>query len=204
MAIDEYIPTEYINDSIPAINASNLNKAENAIKTVTDEVRLIGSVAPVGSVIAFAGSPAPQGYLTCDGSEYSRSAYPSLFSAISTLYGSGNGSTTFNVPDLRGEFVRGLDDGRGVDPGRVLGTNQEFALERLQATITFRGEANRVGFISDTDGIAEHSSTESYDAESGEDGNSLGRVLTLDSALTTNSADETRPRNVAMTYIIKT
>jgi hypothetical protein len=79
---------------------------------------------PPGTILTFAGSATPAGYIVCDGSAVSRSYYPNLFTAIGTTYGAGNGSTTFNVPDLRGEFIRGLDLSRGVDAGRALGTYQ--------------------------------------------------------------------------------
>ena len=72
----------------------------------------------------FAGAAAPSGWLECDGSAVARADYADLFSAIGTVYGAGDGSTTFNLPDLRGEFLRGLDSGRGVDADRVLGSAQ--------------------------------------------------------------------------------
>lgn len=79
---------------------------------------------PAGIVKYFANSSAPSGYLKANGAAVSRSVYVDLFIAIGTLYGAGDGSTTFNVPDLRGEFSRSLDDGRGVDSGRGIGTWQ--------------------------------------------------------------------------------
>lgn len=77
---------------------------------------------PAGTVQYFANLTAPIGYLECNGQSVSTTQYPELFNAIGYLYG-GVGAN-FNVPDLRGEFVRGLDNGRGADPGRVVGTNQ--------------------------------------------------------------------------------
>ena len=85
-------------------------------------------VVPSGVVEAYAGSVAPDGWLLCNGSAVSRSEYADLFAICGTIYGNGDGSTTFNLPDLRGEFVRGLDNGRGVDTGRTLGTSQAQAL----------------------------------------------------------------------------
>ena len=70
---------------------------------------------PAGTVNAFAGASAPDGYLLCNGGTISRSIYSDLFASIGTTYGAGDGSTTFALPDLRGEFLRGLDSGRGVD-----------------------------------------------------------------------------------------
>lgn len=74
--------------------------------------------SPVGAVIFFAGSSAPNGYLICDGSEVSRSTYPDLFTAIGTTYGSGNGTNTFNLPDMRQRFPLGK---AGSGTGSVLG-----------------------------------------------------------------------------------
>jgi microcystin-dependent protein len=67
---------------------------------------------PVGSVFAFAAAAAPAGYLLCNGQAVSRTTYAALWAVIGTTYGSGDGSTTFNVPDMRGEFIRGKPDGR--------------------------------------------------------------------------------------------
>jgi microcystin-dependent protein len=70
----------------------------------------------------------PAGWLKANGVAISRTTYAALFGALGTLYGAGDGSTTFNLPDLRGEFIRGFDDGRGVDPARSLGTKQKGTL----------------------------------------------------------------------------
>ncbi len=77
-----------------------------------------------GDVAYFARDTAPSGYIKANGAAVSRTAYAALFAAIGTTFGAGDGSTTFNVPDLRGYFPRGYDDGRGVDSGRVFGSNQ--------------------------------------------------------------------------------
>ncbi len=82
------------------------------------------SAMPVGSVITFAGPSAPAGYLQCNGAAVSRTTYADLFAVIGTMYGVGNGSTTFNLPDYRGYFLRGRDNGAGVDPDRASRTNR--------------------------------------------------------------------------------
>ena len=79
---------------------------------------------PAGFVAYFTYTTAPTGWLKCNGAAISRTTYASLFSVIGTTFGSGDGSTTFNVPELRGEFIRGYDDGRGVDSGRTFGSYQ--------------------------------------------------------------------------------
>ena len=85
---------------------------------------LLNSVNPAGRIAWFATSTNPIGWLVANGQAVSRTTYSRLFAAIGTSYGSGNGTTTFNLPDLRGEFIRGADLGRGVDPGRQQGTVQ--------------------------------------------------------------------------------
>ena len=67
-----------------------------------------------GSLIDYCGSSAPDGYLPCDGSAVSRSIYSTLFGAIGTTWGVGDGSTTFNVPDFRGRFIYGADGAHAV------------------------------------------------------------------------------------------
>jgi microcystin-dependent protein len=79
---------------------------------------------PVGSFLWHTASSVPTSYLEANGAAISRSTYASLFAVIGTTYGTGDGTTTFNVPDVRGYFVRGYDNGRGVDTSRVFGSNQ--------------------------------------------------------------------------------
>jgi microcystin-dependent protein len=76
---------------------------------------------PTGSVIPFAGSSAPTNWLLCDGRStgISRTTYANLFAVIGTTYGAGDGSTTFNLPDLRGRVAAGADDMGGTDAGRL-------------------------------------------------------------------------------------
>ena len=76
-------------------------------------------IMPTGAVLPYAGSSAPTGFLLCYGQAISRSTYADLFSAISTTYGTGDGSSTFNVPDLRGRVVAGQDDMGGSSANRL-------------------------------------------------------------------------------------
>jgi len=85
---------------------------------------------------------APLGFLACDGSAVSRTLYPDLFAAIGITWGNGDGGTTFNLPDARGEFVRGFDSGRGVDAGRVFATTQADSLKAHSHTIAFEGHTS--------------------------------------------------------------
>ncbi len=88
-------------------------------------VSVSSDVSEVGKISMFARSTAPSGYLKCNGAAISRTTYAALFSVIGTTFGAGDGSTTFNIPDLRGEFIRGWDDARGVDTSRVFGSWQD-------------------------------------------------------------------------------
>ncbi len=98
------------------------------VASVTAATATVNSAAVngVGKVEWFAFSAAPAGYMTANGAAVSRTTYATLFNAIGTTFGAGDGSTTFNLPDLRGAFVRGWDNGRGLDSwsGRPFGTYQ--------------------------------------------------------------------------------
>lgn len=143
-----------------------------------------------GEICWFARITAPAGFLKANGAAVSRSTYAALFAAIGITWGAGDGSTTFNLPDLRGEFPRGLDDGRGVDAGRALGTAQLDAMQGHIHAIT--NQANNLG-----------------GGGSGANVASGGTNLTTSSPLsdgtngTPRTAAETRPRNVALLACIR-
>lgn len=81
--------------------------------------RETGAPVPVGLVAPFAGAVAPAGWLLCHGQAVDRASHAALFAVIGTTYGAGNGSTTFNLPDLRGRVAAGRDNMGGVAAGRV-------------------------------------------------------------------------------------
>lgn len=139
-----------------------------------------GGGLPAGAVIWHAAQIPPSGFLVCDGSAKSRTDFAALFAAIGTTYGAGNGSTTFNVPDLRGEFVRGWDNGRGVDAGRSFGSSQAADFEQHTHTVT-----------TGTGSLGGGSSAYARTGSSGS--------ATIGNA----GGDETRPRNVALLPCIK-
>lgn len=89
---------------------------------------------PSGTIMAYAGSAAPTGWAFCDGSAISRTTYADLYAAIGTTYGSGNGSTTFNLPDLRGRSIYGTDNMGGSAAGRLTTTGGISANNTLGAT----------------------------------------------------------------------
>ena len=140
-----------------------------------------GGSAKVGSVITMTTSDIPDGYIKCNGATVSRTTYADLFAIVSTLYGVGDGSTTFKLPDYRGEFLRGWADGRSVDTGRAIGTYQadEF-------------ESHTHGF--------KIGSTNTASTNFARQGQSGGIFTTYTYA---TGGSETRPRNRAVMYVIK-
>jgi microcystin-dependent protein len=165
-----------------------ISRAEAAVTAaeVVAEAATEASLKNVGMVGFFPMAAAPDGWLEANGAAVSRTTYAALFAKIGTTSGVGDGSTTFNLPDLRGEFVRGLDNGRGVDVGRAIGSSQ-------------------------ADGIKSHSHTTSFNRYN--DGNSLqasalsasGSVSQGVVAMPSSSTGgaETRPRNIALLACIK-
>lgn len=161
---------------------------------------------PPGAVQLFAMATPPTGWLSCDGSAVSRTTHARLFAALGTNYGAGDGSTTFNLPDLRGEFVRGWDDGRGVDSGRALGSSQADELASHGHNASASSVPDHVhGLPVDNDDAKAGGATFASDDQ--------GRVMTNDTdpagahtpsvSVDPTGGAETRPRNVAMLYAIK-
>jgi microcystin-dependent protein len=149
----------------------------SAIQTQIDNIVAI----PSGTIINVAMNTAPSGYLKANGAAVSRTTYAALFTAIGSTFGVGDGSTTFNVPDLRGEFVRGWDDSRGIDSGRVFGSAQADELKAHVHSVTSGNSSNAQG---------------STPFES---------ASTANNSYNTNSTGgaETRPRNIALLACIK-
>jgi microcystin-dependent protein len=80
---------------------------------------LVSKAGVIGEVKTFAGAAAPEGYLLCQGQAVSRTTYANLFDVLGTSHGQGDGSTTFNLPDYRGRFLRGRASGSANDPDRA-------------------------------------------------------------------------------------
>jgi len=145
-----------------------------------------GLLGITGSILFFARNTAPTGWLKANGAAVSRTSYAALFAAIGTTFGVGNGSTTFNLPDLRGEFLRGWDDGRGIDSGRGFGSAQAGEIQAHT-----------------------HEKAAAYGnpAATFSDSSVWSRVGTADqtSSIRTGSTGgtETRPRNIALLACIK-
>ncbi|AOZ02267.1 hypothetical protein BKK81_23580 [Cupriavidus sp. USMAHM13] len=171
-----------------ADTGNGLLKQRNAANTAWIKlgplgVANFGLIMP-GTVAFHAKSAAPAGWLKCNGGAVSRTTYAELFAEIGTSFGAGDGSTTFNLPELRGEFVRAWDDGRGVDSGRSFASIQLGSVESHRHT--FRAAFNGTG----TSG-----SIAQYGANGQAEGPQLSTEIT--------GAGETRPRNIALLACIK-
>ena len=95
---------------------------DGAVTAAKLDAGAVSVLMPTASIMPYAGSSAPTGYLLCDGAAISRSTYSTLFGLLATTYGSGDGSSTFNIPDLRGRVIAGQDDMGGSSANRL--TNQ--------------------------------------------------------------------------------
>lgn len=100
----------------------NLHAATKAYVDTQIASNISGGGSPIGSIVYYAAQNVPVGWMECDGRALDKNAYSVLFSVIGYTY--GGGGNNFKLPDLRGEFIRGWDHGRGADIGRVFGTSQ--------------------------------------------------------------------------------
>ncbi len=154
-------------------------------------------LVPPGTVVAFAGDTAPAGWMLCDGTAVSQTTYAALFRAIGTAHGSGGGIGMFNVPDLRGRFVRGVDRGAMRDPDRATrtaangGGNDGDRVGSLQAD-GFGSHHHALGSI--IIGITPGSANIRFPGPPGVD-NYVNTAL--------NGNSETRPVNIGLNYIIR-
>jgi microcystin-dependent protein len=170
--------------------------SNNTLKLPTTGT-VLSAIIP-GEVKWFAMSTAPTGFLKANGAAVSRTTYAALFSAIGTTFGVGDGSSTFNLPDLRGEFVRGWADDRAVDTGRAFGSAQGEAFASHAHGVNDPGHAHLLDYLvplqlNDTD-RGGNSATFSID-------NVVQPATTVSGtniSIQNSGGAETRPRNIAI------
>lgn len=160
----------------------------------------------VGEVAFFARTTPPSGWLKANGAAVSRTTYAALFAAIGTTFGAGDGLTTFNLPDLRGEFLRGLDDGRNIDRGRRLGTAQGDAIRNITGKLdgSAMGSGNQVleGKMIASGAIGTTYQQRQWSGDQGGWGEQ-SVSFDFDASRVVPTASENRPRNVALLACIK-
>lgn len=188
------------------------------------------ALVPAGAVVAYGGTSAPTGFLMCDGTAVSRATYSALFTAIGTAHGTGDGSTTFNLPDYRGRFLRGVDGSAGVDPdkasrtamatggntGNNVGSVQSDQNASHNHTLTDPGHTHSQNFYQGT--IGTPSGSGYYGVGNGNSELDFAGLYsqgaqnasvnvnstTTGITLATSGGNEARPENAYVYYIIKT
>ena len=160
------------------------------------ETAVQNSLVPAGVMHMYGGTSAPSGYLLCDGSVVSRATYADLFAAIGTAFGEGDGSTTFHLPDPRGEFIRGTSSGTGRDPDAGSRT----------ASNTGGNTGDNVGSKQGTQLLSHNHTTLTgvIGFDSGGNGASVNGAGPGTTTSSTSGGSESRPRNLNMNFIIKT
>lgn len=178
------------------------------------EVAYNAVLYPAGMISPFAGpvENIPYGWMLCDGSEISRSEYANLYNAIGVCWGIGDGSTTFNLPDMRGMFLRGVSgdsgndadaDGRmvlndnGGNTGNNVGSYQGDAIRNIIGRI----KADDYNIVAD--GVFDHTSTQLNGRHLESQGDPDGHDLLFDASRVVPVGSDNRPKNVYVNYIIK-
>jgi len=173
-------------------NVATLQTAADLSASITAQG--VSALMPTGTVLHFAGSSAPTGWLLCDGAAVSRTTYATLFALLSTTYGVGDGSTTFNVPNTSGIFISGVGSQTisSIAYSRTLATRQGDAMQGHIHRINANNGATG-GYINTiTNNIAAASDIGS------------GGPSTDGTNGTPRTGGETRPANIAFNHIIKT
>lgn len=147
----------------------------------------------IGEIKFVARATLMQNELKANGASLSTALYPELFAEIGYTFGGSGG--TFNLPDLRGEFLRGWDDGRGIDVARLIGSTQGDAIRNI--TGYFGRMDAEVDLLS---GAFYHYGSVGYDANSTMGGG--GRYVGFDASRVVPTASENRPRNIALMAVI--
>lgn len=183
----ETLRAEDLNERFAAVEAA----AEAAAKAAAEAATI-----PAGTIVPYGGSSVPDGWLPCDGTELdsTKPEYAELFAAIGVAHGGSATSGMFNLPDLRGRFLRGWDNGAGVDPD---------AATRVAAAAG-ANEGDAVGSVQgDMVGAHNHAALQQSPVNfyAGNLGSGFSQIVPGLTGSTGGS--ETRPTNVAVSYIIK-
>ncbi len=202
-------PNQNATAQLTTVTATTVNAATvdgttvNATTVNATTVNANGTI-PVGGIIPYAGpinGPLPNGWLLCNGIAVSRSQYAALFSVISTLYGTGDGTSTFNLPDYQGMFLRGVSAGNGTDIDFGSRTPQNYG----DSSVGTAGPNNNNGIgTRQMDQFASHTHTYWQSVYVSSDGNWSGGDWNNSQQQTQPAGgSETRPKNVYVYYLIR-
>lgn len=174
-------------DQIAILTASHAA----AVAAAAAAAAVVADAVPPGAVMYFGGNSAPVGWLKANGAVVSKTTYSKLFAVIGAAYG-GHSNGFFQLPDLRGEFIRGLDDGRGVDAGRAIGSAQAQQMPRhrheVYGSLNSSTTSSSPNYQKLLAGPPTYVNAYQWTEYFGE---------------TESNANETRPRNVALLACIK-
>lgn len=165
-------------------------KSDGTVQTALENLRLgAGSALPVGVPVPWPSATPPTGWLKCNGAPFSAEEYPELAKAYPTN----------KLPDLRGEFIRGWDDGRGIDSGRGILTAQSHGMPSISATF------NGLFAVQQTNAEGCASVKKSVNTENVSTYYNTGSVFdyTFDTSGLIPASPELRPRNIAFNYIVR-
>ena len=168
-------------------------KSDGTVKTALENLGLgEGSALPVGVPVPWPSATPPTGWLKCNGAAFSAEEYPELAKVYPTN----------KLPNLRGEFIRGWDDGRNVDSGRALLSQQSDAMQKISGTVTdnsMGASASGSGAIT----ITGEAGITYYASATPSSSYIYYRKIGIDSSLVARTANENRPRNIAFNYIVR-
>lgn len=183
--------------NLTGVNAAN-GRTNLSVYSKAEIDAMVGAVTiPVGSIMMFPSVSVPAKWVECDGRAVSRTgSYAALFAACGIAYGVGDGVTTFNIPDFRGVFPRGFDNGKGIDAGRVLGSSQNGAIESHQHTTSNGGSA----YMMYADG---GQGVQAFLAPNGATRQSVAGDSSKNKSTFTGGT-ETRPKNLSVVFCIYT
>lgn len=183
------------------LSSGNVGIGTGGVNALGAKLNVTGDMSAgflIGQVSFFTMSTAPTGWLKCNGAAISRTTYAKLFAVTGTTYGVGDGSTTFNLPDLRGEFIRGFDDGRTIDSGRTFGSSQTDTLQNITGSM-----GQIVHYSITTTGSLGYTNQASSIINPGTGGYYGWGTLNIDTSRNCRTSTETRSRNLALLACIK-
>ncbi len=198
------------------LNNDPIQALEAATKQYVDNIAQ--AAIPAGSIQAYAGEGLPAGWLRAHGGTVSRTEFPNLFAAIGTIYGAGDGSTTFKLPDYRGRFMRGRAAGTAQDPDRAsrtnrgdgttgdaVGTLQGDAIRNITGYFTMYGDNTDDSLIFSTFGAFSTLNIGDRDRKINRDTNTRNSFrYTFDASTQVPVGGDNRPKNINVNYLIKT
>lgn len=178
---------------------------DNNLQKVTED-----TITEVGFIKPYAGASIPTGYLLCNGAAISRAQYPELFAAIGTTWGAGDGSSTFNIPDLRGYFLRGVGGNSAA-----LAAEQSDAIRNItgyfidyifqpEAAIGGQYAPNGGGVFKRGNDINKYGSSTTINSSARQEPTpAVSDGMIFDASTVVSTAVENRPINKAVNYCIR-